>query len=32
MYNFKNTLVFKPSKKHSAMPPEYKPELDTTEP
>ena len=28
---FKNTLGFDPSKQHAAMPPTYKPELDTTE-
>ena len=27
--NFKNTFDFDPSKKHAAMPPAYKPELDT---
>ena len=31
MDNFKNTLAFEPSKKNSAMSPDYKPELDATE-
>ena len=31
MYNFNNIFFFEPSKKHSAMPPDYKLELDTTE-
>ena len=31
MENFKNTYVFDPPKQHSAMPPEYKTEIDTTE-
>ena len=31
MENFKNTFGFEPSKQHSAMPPDYKTELDTTD-
>ena len=31
MENFKNTYVFDPPKQHSAMPPEYKPDIDTTD-
>ena len=29
--NFKNTFGFDPTKKHSVVPHNYKPELDTTE-
>ena len=31
MENFKSTFGFEPSKQHSEMPPDYKPELYTTE-
>ena len=31
MDNFKNTFGFEPSKKHAAMTPDFKPELETTE-
>ena len=31
MYNFKNTFGFELSKQHAAMPPDYKPEIDTTD-
>ena len=31
IYNFKNTLGFDPSKKHSAIPPNYKPEVYITD-
>ena len=31
MDKFKNTFGFDPSNQHAAMPPEYNPELETTE-